>query len=43
MLDGDSVRLVKIETAKGESRGDRAVRLLRSGGPIAMSTDEIMG
>ena len=42
VLDGDSVRLVKIEAAKGESRGARAVRLLRSGGPIAMSTDEIM-
>ena len=42
VLDGDSVRLVKIETSKGEGRGARAVRLLRAGGPIGMSTDEIL-
>ena len=42
VLEDDSVRLVKVEATKGEGRGDRAVRLLRSGGPISMSTDEIM-
>lgn len=42
VLEGDAVRLVKVDAAKGESRGSRAVRLLRAGGPVAMSTDEIM-
>ena len=42
VLEGDSVRLVKAEQAKGESRGARAVRLLRAGGPVEMTTDEIM-
>ena len=42
VLEGDSVRLVKSDASKGESRGARAVRLLRRGGPITMSTDEIM-
>jgi AbrB family looped-hinge helix DNA binding protein len=42
VLEGESVRLVKIEAAKGEARGARAVRLLRSARPLSMSTDEIM-
>ena len=42
VLDGNSVRLVKAEVGKGEGRGARAVRLLRSAGPINMTTDEIM-
>ncbi len=42
VLDGDGVRLVKARSQRGESRGEMAVRLLRGGGPLAMSTDEIM-
>ena len=42
VVDGDAVRIVKAEATKGESRGARAVRSLREGGPLAMSTDEIM-
>lgn len=42
VLDGDGARLVKTRSKKGESRGALAVRLLREGGPLSMSTDEIM-
>ncbi len=42
VLDGDSARLVKVQSRKGESRGALAVRLLKEAGPLSMSTDEIM-
>ena len=42
VLEGESVRLIKSDATKGESRGARAVRLLRSSGPLSMTTDEIM-
>ncbi len=42
VVDGDVVRLVKVESPGGtESRADRAIRLLR-GVKSTMSTDEIM-
>lgn len=44
VVEGDSVRLVKVEPGKGESRGEQAVRLLRGGATrkLGMSTDELM-
>jgi len=41
-LDGDAVRIVKAKAPRGESRGQRAVRLLRGTGTVRMTTDEIM-
>ena len=41
-LDGDAVRIVKAKAPRGESRGQRAVRLLRGSGTVRMTTDEIM-
>jgi AbrB family looped-hinge helix DNA binding protein len=43
VVEGDRVRLVKKATpARRESRGQRAVRLLRGSGTVRMSTDEIL-
>ncbi len=44
VLEGNSVRLVKAAGRKGETRGERLVRLLREarGKGIGMTTDEIM-
>jgi AbrB family looped-hinge helix DNA binding protein len=41
-LDGDTVRIVPAKAAKGETRGERAVRLLLGRGSGKMTTDEIM-
>ena len=44
-LDGDgAVRIVRAKPSgrRGESRGERAVRLLRGRATVRMSTDEIM-
>jgi AbrB family looped-hinge helix DNA binding protein len=41
-LDGDAVRIVRAQSPKGESRGERVVRLLRGSGSVRMTTDEIM-
>ena len=41
-IDGDAVRIVRAKSPKGESRGERAVRLLRGSGTVRMTTDEIM-
>jgi len=41
-LDGDAVRIVKAKAPRRESRGERAVRLLRGTGTVRMTTDEIM-
>jgi AbrB family looped-hinge helix DNA binding protein len=41
-LADDSVRIVRAKTPKGETRGERAVRLLRGSGSGKMTTDEIM-
>ena len=38
----DSVRIVRAKAPKGETRGQRAVRLLRGSGSGKMTTDEIM-
>jgi AbrB family looped-hinge helix DNA binding protein len=44
VLDGDSVRIVKATSARAETRGQQAVRLLREarGKGVGMTTDEIM-
>ena len=41
-LDGDAVRIVKAKAPRGETRGQRAIRLLRGSATVKMSTDEIM-
>ena len=41
-LDGDAVRIVRAKAPRGETRGQRAIRLLRGSGTVRMSTDEIM-
>jgi AbrB family looped-hinge helix DNA binding protein len=41
-LVGDSVRIVRAKAPKRETRGERAVRLLRGSGSGKMTTDEIM-
>jgi AbrB family looped-hinge helix DNA binding protein len=41
-LADDSVRIVRAKAAKGETRGERVVRLLRGSGSGKMTTDEIM-
>jgi AbrB family looped-hinge helix DNA binding protein len=41
-IDGDAVRIVRAKTRRGETRGERAVRLLRGSATVKMSTDEIM-
>jgi AbrB family looped-hinge helix DNA binding protein len=41
-LEGDSVRIVRAKAPKGETRGQRVVRLLRGSGSGKMTTDEIM-
>lgn len=43
VVEGNSVRIVKVEVAEGESRGQAAVRQLRAKAlGTAMSTDEIL-
>ena len=42
VVEGDGVRLVKARAQRGEGRGSFAVRLLKEGGPLTLSTDEIM-
>jgi len=42
VVDGDSVRIVKASESRGETRGERMVRLLRGAGTSGMTTDEIM-
>lgn len=39
--DGESVRIVRVETAR-QRRGERLVAHLRGRGDVAMTTDEIM-
>ena len=42
-LDGEGgVRIVRAKAPRGETRGERAVRLLRGSATVRMSTDEIM-
>jgi AbrB family looped-hinge helix DNA binding protein len=41
-LVDDSVRIIRAKAPKGETRGERAVRLLRGSGSGKMTTDEIM-
>jgi AbrB family looped-hinge helix DNA binding protein len=41
-LDDQTVRIVRSKASKGETRGHRAVRLLRGSGRGKMTTDEIM-
>jgi AbrB family looped-hinge helix DNA binding protein len=41
-LDGDAVRIVRAKAPHKETRGERAVRLLRGSGTVRMTTDEIM-
>ncbi len=40
--DGDTVRIVRSKAPKGETRGERLVRLLLGSGSGKMTTDEIM-
>ena len=42
VVDGDAVRIVKASQPKGESRGQRLVRLLKGSATGGMTTDEIM-
>jgi AbrB family looped-hinge helix DNA binding protein len=42
VVEGSAVRIVKLETAKGEGRGERALRALRGRATITLTTDEIM-
>lgn len=44
VVEDDSVRIVKAEGGKRQSRGERAVRLLRGSATtkLGMSTDELM-
>ena len=42
VLEGESVRIVKAEARKGESRGEVLVRLLRGRKGVGMSTDQIL-
>ena len=41
-FDGESVRIVRARAPRGETRGQRAVRLLRGSATVRMTTDEIM-
>ena len=41
-LDGEGVRIVRARAPRGETRGQRAVRLLRGSATVRMTTDEIM-
>ena len=41
-FDGDSVAITKARSSRRETRGQRAVRLLRGSATVKMSTDEIM-
>lgn len=41
-LDGEGVRIVRAKAPRGETRGQRAVRLLRGSATVRMTTDEIM-
>ncbi|MGH6901979.1 MAG: AbrB/MazE/SpoVT family DNA-binding domain-containing protein [Geminicoccaceae bacterium] len=41
-LDGEGVRIVRATAPRGETRGQRAVRLLRGSATVRMTTDEIM-
>ena len=36
------VRIVRAQAPRGETRGQRAIRLLRGSATVRMSTDEIM-
>jgi antitoxin PrlF len=42
VVEGNTVRLMRIEPTKGESRGQRILRHLRGRATVSMSTDEIM-
>ena len=42
VVTGNSVRIVKTQDPKGETRGERLVRLLSGSGTSGMTTDEIM-
>ncbi|HET6470166.1 MAG TPA: AbrB/MazE/SpoVT family DNA-binding domain-containing protein [Geminicoccaceae bacterium] len=42
VLDGETVRLVRVESRPGKGRGARIVRRLRGSGTVRMTTDEIM-
>ena len=41
-LDGEGVRIVRAKAPRGETWGERAIRLLRGSGTVRMSTDEIL-
>jgi AbrB family looped-hinge helix DNA binding protein len=42
VLEGSTVRIVKVEPYSGESRGRRILRHLTGRATVSMSTDEIM-
>lgn len=42
VVEGDSLRIIKTEHQKGETRGQRIVKRLRGRASVTMSTDEIM-
>jgi AbrB family looped-hinge helix DNA binding protein len=42
IFDGKSVRIVKAEATKGESRGAEVIRRLKGSATIKMTTNEVM-
>jgi AbrB family looped-hinge helix DNA binding protein len=42
VVEGSSVRIVKVGPRRGETRGQNAIRRLRGRASVSMSTDEIM-
>jgi len=42
VVEGSAIRIVKKESAKGNSRGQRLLRHLRGRATVSMSTDEIL-
>jgi AbrB family looped-hinge helix DNA binding protein len=41
-MDGEAVRIIRVQRRTGPGRGARLVAHLRGRGDVAMSTDEIM-
>jgi AbrB family looped-hinge helix DNA binding protein len=42
VVDGGAVRIVKVERATADSRGQRVLRRLRGRATVEMTTDEIL-
>jgi bifunctional DNA-binding transcriptional regulator/antitoxin component of YhaV-PrlF toxin-antitoxin module len=42
VIDGDAVRILRVEPGPGGGRGGRAIRLLQGSASSKMTTDQIM-